>query len=253
MRSDMKKVVTERPRARGGIKSPKGTNRDFQRIGIEDSPKREKIRQKWKRGYESNAKQFTDVLGPLYRYLLKQVGRPWDKVYSEIAKELPKDTMQNIHIYTHVWQFVERDVQIINGKPCHKGSFADGLPIVSDGKYEQLYINPKTKLLCKAKKGRRHTRYFVDPYPKVEPGVVAYPGFQYHKRYGIWYGVKVREYPLARDAVGNVLDFGSIHDNVLDCYHHSLEDLKKVYHGLWIAESKYRLTKKEIRAACLKV
>jgi hypothetical protein len=253
MRDDMKKCVTERPRAGGGIKEPKGTRREFQRHGLEDSPKREKIRQKWKRGYESNAKQFTDVLGPLYRFLLKQVGRPWDKVYSEIARELPKDTMQNIHIYTHIWQFVERDVQIINGKPCHKGSSFDGFPIVSDGKYEQLYIDPNTKLLRKAKKGKHPFRYYNIGKRKAEPGIVVYPGFQYHKIQGIWYGVNVRQYPLSRDVFGNVMDFGSINDKVLDCHHNSLEDLKKVYHGCWIAESKYRLTKKEIKAACLKV
>lgn len=179
MRPDMKRVVTERPRAGGGLKEPKGSKRDFQRQELDELPKREKIRQKWKSGY-SNAKEFTDVLGPLYRFLLKQVGRPWDKVYSEIAKELPKDTMQNIHIYTHIWQFVERDVQIINGKACHKGSIVDGYPIVSDGKYEQLYIDPNTKILRKAKKGKRPFRY-VSAYVKASPGVVAYPGFQYHK------------------------------------------------------------------------
>lgn len=251
MRPDISKVVTERPRSGGGIKEPKGSRRDFQRIGMEDAPKREKIRQKWKSHY-SQTKEFTDVLGPLYRFLLKQVGRPWDKVYSEIAEQLPKDTMQNIHIYTHIWQFVERDVQIINGKPCHKGSIVDGLPIVSDGKYEQLYIDPNTKLLRKAKKGKQHFRY-SEPYRKASPGVVVYPGFQYHKIKGVWYGVKVRQYPLSRDIFGNVMNFGSINDKVLDCYHHSLEDLKKVYNGLWLAESKYRLTKKEIKAACLKV
>ena len=50
------------------------------------------------------------MLGPLFRFLQKQVGRPWDAVYSEIARNLPKTSLQNRHIYTHVWEFVETNV-----------------------------------------------------------------------------------------------------------------------------------------------
>src|SRR6266404_1978920 len=82
MRSDMKKVVTERPRGGGGVKTPKGEKRDWQRHAVEDLPKRERIRAKW--DHTNGGKYFTDVLGPLYRFLLKQAGRPWDNVYSEI-------------------------------------------------------------------------------------------------------------------------------------------------------------------------
>jgi len=66
------------------VKTPKGEKRAWQRHADDELPKREQIGAKWDN--HRGGKQFTDVLGPLYRYLLKQVGRPWDKVYSEIAQ-----------------------------------------------------------------------------------------------------------------------------------------------------------------------
>src|SRR5258708_1687591 len=123
MRSDMKKVVTERPRGGGRFKTPKGQKRQRQRFKEDEQPRSERIRPRWR------GKHFTDLLGPLYHYLLKQVGRKWDTIYSEIARNLPKTSVQNCHIYTHIWQFIEKDVQIINGEVCYIGNSFDGIPI----------------------------------------------------------------------------------------------------------------------------
>ena len=58
MRPDFKKVVTERPRSGGGVKTPKGDKRQWQRYDVEDYPKREKLRAKWDR---CGSKHFTDA------------------------------------------------------------------------------------------------------------------------------------------------------------------------------------------------
>src|SRR5207248_1341270 len=137
MRSDMKKVVTERPRSGGGVKTPKGEKRAWQRHALDELPKREQIRAKWDRG--PGGKVFTDVLGPLYRFLLKQVGRPWDAVYSEVAQHLPKTSLQNQHIYTHLWEFVEKNVILVDGVACYHDGRDHGIPIRSAGRYAQLY------------------------------------------------------------------------------------------------------------------
>src|SRR5687767_11010060 len=116
MRPDMGKVVIERPRAGGGIQYPKGEKRRLQREGgLENSPKSEHIGRKWKS--TTYSKHFTDVLGPLYRYLLKQVGRPWDKIWSEICEHMPKTNIAIGHVRDHVMDFVELHAMFINGVP----------------------------------------------------------------------------------------------------------------------------------------
>jgi hypothetical protein len=245
MRPDMKKVVTERPRVGGGYKSPKGDMRAWSRYDAEETPKREAIRRKWQSG--PGGKVFTDVLGPLYRYLLKQVGRPWDKVYSEIAQNLPKTSVQNRHVYTHVWQFVEKDVVILDGVPCYNGGGAHGRPLYANRRYQQLYVHPVTGLLCRARK-----RYPAHTPPRIEPGIKVYPGVQYHKLDGVWYEVIVRPHPRTVEMPGNLRYPLSIVDTVLQRRYVSLQELVHVYGGYYIAVSKRRLTRREIRAACLK-
>ncbi|MBM4073493.1 MAG: hypothetical protein FJ271_31910 [Planctomycetes bacterium] len=251
MRSDMKKVLTERPRAGGGVKSPKGEKRQWQRCAAEDYPKSEKIQAKWTRS--RSEKVFTDVLGPLYRFLLKQVGRKWDTVYGEIAQNLPKTSMQNIHVYTHLWQFVLKEVKIVDGEACYSTRRWEGQPIRSHGRYAQLYVNPKTGLLCKAKKGKRPIDYrFHRPVEPLTAGIKVYPGVQYHKVHGIWHEVEVRK--ISGEPVMAPLypGYNVIKDDVLDRSYSNLEQLKLVYGGRYLAVSKRPLNKREIRFACLK-
>ena len=85
MRSDMAKVVTERPRRGHGNPSKKwGRRLGKNEYDAEDhGPTRAPIARHHQYGW--NAKEFSDLLGPLRRYLRKQVGRPWNKVWSEIS------------------------------------------------------------------------------------------------------------------------------------------------------------------------
>jgi hypothetical protein len=53
----------------------------------------------------SNWKEFSDLLGPLRRYLRKQVGRPWDKLWSEITQTLDSRSLTGQHIFDHIrWE-----------------------------------------------------------------------------------------------------------------------------------------------------
>jgi hypothetical protein len=249
----MKKVLTERPRGGWRYKSPKGERRRRQRTGMEEQPRREKIQAKW-----GNQKHFTDVLGPLRRFLLKQVNRPWDKVYSEIAAHLPKTSMQNRHVYTHLWQYVERDVDIIDGKPFYRAGFGHraGRPIESFRGCLQLYIHPVTGLLRKAPKHVRKEK------PIDQPGVKVYPGVQYHRVDRVWYEVSVRKFP-SRDEMKDQASShpypgcatspfsAGIDDNVLGRRYASFDELWRIYGGGYIAVSKRRLPKRAIRRAGL--
>lgn len=95
-------------------------------------------------------KDFTDVLGPLRRYLLQSVGRRWDDVYSEISQNIPSDSMQGRHIRQHVEGYVEQEVILIDNKPYRMPKYGTGpVPITRD-----FYVNPVTGLLQKPVGGR---------------------------------------------------------------------------------------------------
>ena len=111
MRRDMVKVLTERTRAGGGDSGRLAFNRlnrtreRYYVEGYEDveedcSPKFESIRKPHKTHY--SGKSFTDLLGPLQAYLRKQVGRPWDDVWSDICKVMKGNGSQANHLKDHV-------------------------------------------------------------------------------------------------------------------------------------------------------
>jgi hypothetical protein len=95
------------------------------------------------RQYGWNAKEFSDVLGPLRRYLRKQVGRPWDKIWSEIALTLDSRSLTGQHIFEHIRWEVEQEAWIgDDGRLYHKRR-GDAVVLVSG-----LYVHPVTRLLC---------------------------------------------------------------------------------------------------------
>jgi hypothetical protein len=53
-------------------------------------------------------KAFDDKLGPIYRWLNRQVGRPWDEVYADVTKTFDTRTTAGRHIvYDHLLDAVE--------------------------------------------------------------------------------------------------------------------------------------------------
>src|SRR4051812_37368109 len=121
----MHKVVTERERSGSRDYSPnKGIDRGFEDrdtrgeefAKLDCLPAYETA--KYRIGY--NGKNFTDVLGPLKGYLRKQVGRPWNKVKSEMQKVIGRSSVQHRHIWTHVDQIVEDQIVEVDGKLYEK-------------------------------------------------------------------------------------------------------------------------------------
>src|SRR5262249_26333820 len=160
----------------------------------------------------------------------------------EVARNLPKTSVQNRHVYTHLWQFVEKDVVLVDGVACYSAGRSQGTPIQSYGRYAQLYVNPVTGLLCKAKKGKRRRWYERELY---RPGVRAYPGVQYHDINGVWYEVKVRKFVPPPTPFGKLPYSTSIRDEVLDRTYQDANELIRVYGGLLIAVSKRRMNKRQ--------
>jgi len=80
---------------------------------------------------------------PLRRYLTSQVGKPWNIVYSDICRSSPRRyTGQQLR--DAVSYLVERDVQMIDGKPFDMNS----LPITSN--FSKVWVHPDTGILMRS-------------------------------------------------------------------------------------------------------
>src|ERR1700683_3888825 len=98
MREDMAQVIVERPRIKP-FKTRKGRCR-----ALDDLPKHEGMRRS--HAERGDTKRLNENLAPLRRYLEGQVGRPWDKVYAEIAAHLRVDSTMQQHVRGHLRDFV---------------------------------------------------------------------------------------------------------------------------------------------------
>jgi hypothetical protein len=165
MRADMAKVLVERPRpgSREGAKPGKGYRKRVARMMADGgTPARERMtaRYNWTRS-------FNEHLGPLRRYVQSQIGRPWDKVYSEICARVDRGNVVQKHILTHLFDFVVTDVILIDGVPCAGPSFRGqfGRPLHGLRWFRgDCYVCPKSGLLKRVPR-RRVVRQPKKPAP----------------------------------------------------------------------------------------
>src|SRR5215471_12398588 len=155
MRYDMGKVLTERPRAHGHYaRTPKGSRRLFAQQERDDElPKYESIDFCWKRGLF--LKEFTDLIGPLYRFIRSRVGRKWNDVYSEIRERVNPSSLQQIHLLDHIdgtFGMVHTKVGLIDGEPYDFSGNGKIARITSARRYEVYYVCPVSGLLLIAPK-----------------------------------------------------------------------------------------------------
>src|ERR1700742_529715 len=105
MREDMYKVIVERPRrgkSRGG---PAARLRNDL-----EGPMRLATRA----GY--HYRELNENLAPLRRFLRSQVGRPWNKVFSEICAGIDRRNTVQQHIHQHIHGFIAVDVGVYDGQ-----------------------------------------------------------------------------------------------------------------------------------------
>ena len=165
MRNDMAKVVTERLRRGHGNPSKKwGRRLEKNEYDADDhGPTRASIARHHQYGW--NSKEFSDLLGPLRRYLRKQVGRPWNKVWSEISRTLDNRSLSGQHIFDHIRWEVEQNARLgANGSVYHDRW--SGAVAVSG-----LYVHPVTRLLCYAPDPR--SRFRGGPFLKARAALRA--------------------------------------------------------------------------------
>jgi hypothetical protein len=225
MRADMAKVIVERPRVGGGVRFPRGTVAVRDELSIEDSWKRQSIRRPWQ--YTSYYKGLNENLAPLWRFLRSNVGRPWNKVYSEVCQRINRDSAVQLHVWQHLMWEVCVDPHVVAGDVA-RGSF---------GRWYRFFVDPKTGLLRENRNyGYRRPR----PAPKPIDRVRIDDCSEYRLIDGIWYEVKLVPLPHR----GPVYDFVERRW----CNESDAAKLQQLHGGRRVyAAKKRQLNKREIR------
>lgn len=192
----MSKVVTERPRE-GHFLPGRKTRLRIRRYDPEkdydDLPKRVSgsrnkhlinRQEKFRRSYKK-VKEFSDLLGPLQRFLRSKVGRPWDEVYSEMKQCLDSRKVTGQHIFDHVKWEVESDPVIGEDGKIYKSYPHYGERPLLQG----LYVDPRTGLLCWAEQEEP-----APPPPEIT--YIPHTEFSGHfKNDGLWRFISFKEKP----------------------------------------------------------
>jgi hypothetical protein len=145
MRGDMPKVIVERPRSGGSVRLKNRARVD------DDEMLPSKIGMKRDARQRGGTKMLNENLAPLKRYLEAQVGRPWDKVWSEVCKNLkPSNTVQQ-HVRDHIPDFVAIETTLKDGEIWVQHRWSRG-PLKDS--HVKLFVDPKSGLLRRNKHWR---------------------------------------------------------------------------------------------------
>jgi hypothetical protein len=182
MRSDMSKVIVERPRL--GSRAPSDDKGEIkQLLKARKNDDLLPIRASTARGRRRNSKWLNEYLAPLRRFLYSNVGKHWDKVYAEIRAQIsPSNTVQ-MHIMQHLWHYVE-----INVKSWPDGAFTTtaGKPLNSP-----RFVHPKTRRLMETRE-RDLWRFSRRRVEGTKPKHVTIDGRHFLELDGIWYEIELR-------------------------------------------------------------
>ena len=144
MRHDMDRVLVTRPRIGGKVRR-KGRAYPMEHLPSRVGMKRALAFAK------ADTKTLNEHLQPLRRYLHGQVGRPWDRVWSDIAAGLRATSTVQQHVRDHVFDFVARDV-FLRGREPWLREFGSERPLRES--YHELWVDPRSGIL-------RHNRHRV--------------------------------------------------------------------------------------------
>ncbi|GAB1538106.1 hypothetical protein NUACC21_07640 [Scytonema sp. NUACC21] len=111
----LSEIVIERPRGGMKISLKKVTGFKKQLHKITEDAIQDGLLNPYLIKPRNKSKYLSDHLGPLRRFLRSKVGQPWNEVYSQLCQRLDSNTMAGKHVIDHVWDYVERHVEIIDG------------------------------------------------------------------------------------------------------------------------------------------
>jgi len=191
----MFKVIVERPRGYKGTDSRAARRRDDF-----DGPQFLGMRAGY--GYRG----LNENLRPLQRFLRSQVGRPWNKVYSEIARIIDRRNTVQQHVYQHLEDFIAVKVAWQDDRLVDLAAYG-GIAGLS----QELYVDPRTGLLCLNKdyrsrgQKRRERAAAHEAEADARQRIIDHLT-QLHLIEGEWY--EIRFAPLPLGAWMNVVEQG---------------------------------------------
>lgn len=149
MRDDFNKLLTERERR--GSTSRFGEVRHDKHFAPDEVAGRESMKKRY--DAYGDRKEFNENLNPLIKFLRGQVGRPWDKVYSEITKTFDKRKVINDHILQHLFDYVEtKDVYVENGELWIRSRWKGAVRVKEHTeRRDSYYVDPRDGIMKKFK------------------------------------------------------------------------------------------------------
>lgn len=189
MRADMYKVIVERPRRGGGFRDEMPAP-----VDLSDSPRQEGLRRRHR-----CRKGLNENLSPLRRYLASQVGRPWDKVFSDICAGIDRRNTVQRHIHQHLEDFVAIRVYDVDGELQIDGRWRGRVPL-ADTWAPEFYVHPGHGLLCvnegRIRARREYCRERRAHLREARDGAdenrrILDTSTQLHRIAGVWYRVEL--------------------------------------------------------------
>jgi hypothetical protein len=207
MRDDMDKVLVESPRSgRASAAAQVGQRRNIRnRMDRDGEGAITRIAMR-----HDGCKHFGEHLAPLYRYLQKQVNRPWAKVYGELCAGLDKRSVVQSHLFQHIDGKVEVNT-VWKDDAVWVRSWR-GLEPLSQARCE-MYVHPRTgillvnraRLLARREQRLERKAARVAASADRRCGLTGMPDdVQWHRCDGIWYEVRLG--PLVAGSKERVYD-----------------------------------------------
>jgi hypothetical protein len=197
MREDMGQVLVDEPRhGRSTARALAGSRRQRRnRVGRDGETAPLRI------GMQSDGgghKHFGEHLGPLYRYLRRQLDRPWSKVYGELCAALDRRSVVQAHLFEHIEDVVAVKTAWRCGQVWVHGRWS---PIPLHECRASLYVHPRTGMLLVNRARLHEARRKKDERAQRERAGTAdcrrnLPHLgrdcQWHRVNGLWFEVTLR-------------------------------------------------------------
>ena len=225
MRSDMDKVIVERPRY--GSRSPsrkKGYRKYVQSMPADELPLSEPMLGRWK----GRDKWLNEHLGPMRRFLRSKVGRPWNKVHQELCEHVSFDNAVQAHVLSHIYDYVQLHVEVQDSATVYTRA---GWRRQHKLDENAMYVCPTSGILKTVQANQRHR-------PRTRISMDA--NTQYLRRDNVWWEVRMRS---IQNAARDLWDFWLERD----VGKLTEQDCVKTYGGRLFATSKRPLSPEETR------
>ncbi|WP_106091723.1 hypothetical protein [Enhygromyxa salina] len=141
----MNKLLCERPRGGWRLKTHRASRH---RRDWDSEPSHGRMP-----GKVRSSKWLNENLQPLRRFLLSKVGRPWDRVYSELRANLRVRKAIDLHILQHLDRMVALEVRYEAQVPMVLDR--DGWRAIRGTRWDELFVCPRTGLLRRYQPKRR--------------------------------------------------------------------------------------------------